>query len=235
MKILITGTSSGLGAALVKTLEQQHTIIAVDIHHTPYTGYDVDVRSWDSVKALFHELLEVEELPDCIINNAGINYIDWIENTPPHKWHDVMNTNATSIYNVANIFAKHLCQVCGTMVNITANAAWVPMTNSIAYNASKGAAHIMTLQIARELSPKGVTVFGVAPNRLKGTGMSNYIDDAVCGLRGWSKEQAEAHQLAALPAGAETPPESVAEFIAYLLQDKEHHRYLTGAIIPYGK
>ena len=46
----------------------------------------------------------------------------------------------------------------------------MPMTCSLAYNASKGAAHIMTLQLARELTKKhGITVFGIAPNKLKGT------------------------------------------------------------------
>jgi NAD(P)-dependent dehydrogenase (short-subunit alcohol dehydrogenase family) len=123
----------------------------------------------------------------------------------------------------------------GTIVNIVSNAAHMPMTCSLAYNASKGAAHIMTQQLARELTRKhGITVFGVAPNKLAGTGMSADIDRQVVATRGWTKEKAVEYQLAGLLAGEETPPKLVAEFITYLLQDKQHHKHLTGCILPYG-
>jgi len=174
-------------------------------------------------------------MPDCIINNAGVNFIDWLENTPATEWDRVMDTNAKSIFNMARTFSNHLETKQGTMINITSNAAWMPMTNSICYNASKAAAHMMTLQLARELSPRGICVFGIAPNKLAGTGMSKYIEGKVCDLRGWSPEAAASYQLKALPAGAETPPAIVAEFVAFLLGSRENHRYLTGTIIPYGK
>jgi NAD(P)-dependent dehydrogenase (short-subunit alcohol dehydrogenase family) len=123
----------------------------------------------------------------------------------------------------------------GTIVNIVSNAAHMPMTCSLAYNASKAAAHIMTLQLARELTKKhNITVFGIAPNKLSGTGMSDAIDEQVVATRGWSKEYAQEYQLNGLLTGEETPPTQLAEFMAYLLQSKQHHKYLTGCILPYG-
>ncbi len=121
------------------------------------------------------------------------------------------------------------------MVNVSSKSAFVPFTTSHIYNASKAAIHMMTLQMARELRPRhGITVFGIGPNDMEGTGMSNYVEEVVPGLRGWTKEYADAYAAKARPAGAPTPPALIAEFLAYLLQDKEHHRFLTGAIIPYG-
>ena len=129
----------------------------------------------------------------------------------------------------------HLIAAKGTVVNIVSNAAHMPMRCSLAYNASKGAAHIMTLQLARELTPKyGITVFGVAPNKMHGTHMSDSIDKQVVLTRGWTKEIAQHYQLSNLLAGEETPPACVAEFIKFLLQSKEHHKYLTGCVLPYG-
>lgn len=64
--------------------------------------------------------------------------------------------------------------------------------------------------------------------------MSSYIEERVCKLRGWTPEQAAQYQLAALPAGAETPPEVLAEFIGFLLSSKERHRYLQGVDLTYG-
>ena len=79
-----------------------------------------------------------------------------------------------------------------------------------------------------------LTVFGISPNKLAGTNMSKYIDDRVPDLRGWTPEEARQYQLNALPAGEETNPEDLAEFIAFLLSTKSRHKYLNGCVIPYG-
>jgi NAD(P)-dependent dehydrogenase (short-subunit alcohol dehydrogenase family) len=111
----------------------------------------------------------------------------------------------------------------------------MPMTHSAAYNASKGAAHILTLQMARELRKRhGLTVFGISPNKLHSTGMSDYIDKRVCELRGWTPEEAKAYQCANLPAGEETDPDQLAQLITYLVTETERHKYLNGCILPYG-
>ena len=90
----------------------------------------------------------------------------------------------------------------------------------------------MTKQLAREL--KDLTVFGIAPNRLAGTDMSNYIEERVIETRGWTREDAQAYQAQSLPTGEETDPEALAEFIAWLLSSKRRHFYLTGCVLPYG-
>ena len=170
-----------------------------------------------------------------MINNAGVNLINWLEDFEESQWDQVLDTNAKGIYLMSKACLPMLIKSKGTIINIVSNAAHVPMTCSLAYNASKGAAHIMTLQLARELTKKhGITVFGIAPNKMKGTGMSDSIDDQVTMTRGWTKEEAQKYQLNGLLAGEETPPEMVALFISYLIQDKDHHKYLSGCILPYG-
>jgi len=216
--ILITGSRHGLGAELHKALYNSgHDII-------PYDKEDrMDVRR---PRALPEQL-------DVLINNAGVNDIDWLENFSEERWDEIMNTNAKGIFLMTKACMPMLKESKGTVVNIVSNAAHVPMTCSLAYNASKAAAHIMTKQLARELRGK-VTVFGVAPNRMSGTDMSSNIDEQVVDTRGWTHEEARKYQLASLLAGAETPPSMVADFIAYLLSTKSRHQYLTGCVLPYG-
>ena len=48
------------------------------------------------------------------------------------------------------------------------------------------------------------------------------------------KNMLKQYQLNGLLTGEETPPQRLAEFVAFLLQSKEHHKYLTGCILPYG-
>jgi len=219
--ILITGSGKGLGKAMKDELENQgHTVI------------DFNLESGDDVrKAETASSINV----DVLINNAGVNIINWLENFEESDWDKVMDTNAKGIYMMTKACLPSLIENKGTVLNIVSNAAHMPMTCSLAYNASKGAAHIMTLQLARELTKKhGITVFGIAPNKLSGTGMSDDIDDQVVATRGWTKKYAQEYQLNGLLTGEETPPQRLAEFVAYLLQTKEHHKYLTGCIIPYG-
>lgn len=221
-KILVTGSSSGLGLAIFRALVKAgHDVYEYDIHH----GNDVA-----SPKPI-----NIPEDLDVLINCAGVNLIDWLENFEEDRWDRVMNVNAKGIYMMTRAALGELIKTQGTVVNIVSNAAHMPMTCSLAYNASKGAAHIMTLQLARELTKRyGITVFGIAPNKLAGTAMSDSIDEQVVETRGWTKEYAHQYQLNGLLTGEETPPESVAEFLAFLLETKERHKYLTGTVIPYG-
>jgi len=232
-KVIVTGSSSGLGFAIVEALLLKKVTTAGRVHDIDVFGVSptCDIRNEQDCRQAAKIISEV----DILINNAGINHIDWMENITTDQWDDVMDTNAKGIFNMTKAFLPALLKSKGTILNIISNASHVPMTNSIAYNASKGAAAIMTLQMARELGPKGITVFGISPNKIADTGMSKYIDEAVCDLRGWTPEQAQKYQMAALPAGEETPAESIAEFIAFLLSTKNRHKYLAGTILPYGK
>jgi len=220
--ILITGTGKGLGKAMKEELEKQgHSIIDYNLEDGNDVRTTKDLIMWENI--------------DVLINNAGVNLIDWLENFEEDMWDKVMDTNAKGIYMMTKACLPSLIRRKGTILNIVSNAAHMPMTCSLAYNASKGAAHIMTLQLARELTKKhGITVFGIAPNKLKGTGMSDAIDDQVVKTRGWTKEYAQQYQINGLLTGEETPPQRLAEFVAFLLQSKEHHKYLTGCILPYG-
>lgn len=224
--IIITGGSSGLGAAISRAIKaadgEDVSIFTIDRHH----GHDVarPAANWPNPPRV-----------DILINCAGINDIDYIEDFELRRFYEVMAVNAGGIFATVQHYMQKLEVSKGTILNIVSNASHVPMTASTAYNASKGAAHIMTLQMARELGKrKGITVFGISPNKLRGTTMSRTIEDRVQRVRGWTAEEAEAYQLAALPAGEETDPATLAEFIAFLLSTKQRHKYLAGCVIPYG-
>lgn len=224
--ILVTGGKSGLGRCLVQALNAHgHVVVSYDVQK----GMDVMNPNVDWIRDVMGDRIDV------LINNAGVNRINWLEDVAEAEWDHVMGVNAKGIFKMTQALLPLLIESRGTVVNIVSNAAHMPMRCSLAYNASKGAAHIMTQQLARELTPRyGITVFGVAPNRLAGTDMSESIDEQVVATRGWTIEQTRAYQAKALLTGEETPPDLVASFIAYLLQDRDHHRYLTGCILPYG-
>jgi NAD(P)-dependent dehydrogenase (short-subunit alcohol dehydrogenase family) len=219
--ILVTGSSNGLGLAIANQLRKDgHNVINYDI----VDGFDVNNPN----------LAGVEEL-DVLINNCGVNGIDYLEDITDDLWDRVMDTNTKGIMKMSQACLPMLIKSKGTILTIVSNAAHTPMTSSLCYNASKGAALIMTKQMARELTRRhGITVFSVSPNKLKGTKMSDEIDKQVVRTRGWTMEEAQKYQIAGLLAGKETDPYQVADFIAYLLMNKRNHECLTGCDIPYG-
>lgn len=233
--IVVTGANSGLGRAITEVMVGDNVVY----------GWDKNVDNLvDDVYPLPYDLSSKESIEDAVwsiescnilINCVGVNEINWLADLAIDDWERTMNINARAIYLISQALLPELIESKGTILNIISNASHMPMTASLAYNASKGAAHIMTLQMARELTPKyGITVFGVSPNKMAGTEMSKYIDSRVPEVRGWTQEEASAYQQKSLLVGEETPPERVAEFIAFLLYRKENHKYLSGCVLPYG-
>lgn len=221
-RIVVTGSSSGLGRCIANELGKYgHMILPFDKAH------GADVRN-PSVNRDF-----VEEGVDVLVNCAGIVRLKWLRDMVGDDWNVVMDVNAKGIYKMSKHLLPALTKSHGTILNIVSSAAHVPMRTSLAYNASKAAALMMTRQMARELAPD-ITVFSVSPNRMKGTEMSRQVDEETSHLRGWDPHEVTNRQLAASLTGEETPPEVVAELIGFLLSSKERHRHLTGCDIPYG-
>jgi len=225
LTILVTGASSGLGEQLFCLLaEAGHNVIPYDIKE----GNNVCLPQFSSLPE------ELEAL-DVLINCAGINSNGWFEELDEAEFYKVMGVNAYSIVKMTQAFMEQLKASKGTVINIVSNAAHIPMTSSLAYNASKAASLMITRQMAHELTPRhGITVFSVSPNKLAGTEMSKAIEANVCKVRGWTPEYAAEYQKKALMHGLETPPETVAQIIVNLINTGDM-KFMSGCDIPVGK
>ena len=243
--IVVTGGTSGLGASILKAVgrdgtfdnrvslalgpdaEEEMTSGVTYMHCDVRDGNDITLAA-DRIERAFGDI-------DVLVNCAGINRIGYLDQFEESDWDAVMDTNAKSMFLTAKAFVDQLARSMGTILNVVSNASHMPMTASLAYNASKGAGHIMTLQLARELTKSmGITVFGLSPAKLAGTQMSRDIDRQVVEVRGWTPEYARQYQLNGLVTGEEIPPYTIGEFVAFLLSNKERHKHLSGCVLPYG-
>lgn len=250
---VVTGDTSGLGLAICNHLVAHGWEVhgwspeeTADYHHERYRHHKVDVQWMDDICSAILDVAshgdrdQNEFTLDLLINCAGVNYLQPFETFQYDQWERLMDINAKALAMTVRASLGFLAnpaspQSAGTVINIVSNAARMPMTHSLAYNASKAAALMVTRQMARELfKSHGITIFSISPNKLSGTGMSREIEAAVPALRGWTPEEAAAYQAASLPIGIETDPNAVADFISFLVSRKERHIFLHGCDIPYG-
>lgn len=218
-QIIVMGGSGGLGREVCRLLPDA-------------TNWSLDTRvDFDSEASVMTAAIKVG-LVHGIVNCSGINELAPFDDLLESQFLSLLNTNAYALVRTVKALRRiNRLQNKAAICNVISNAAHLPMTHSLAYNASKAAQEIVTRQMAREL--KEYCIFGVNPNKLAGTLMSKKIESSVMALRGWTFEEARRYQLAMLPAGVETPPAALARFIKELMNPC-HHPFITGCIFPYG-
>jgi len=248
INIVITGCSEpdNLGYMVARQLKKADpTFHIIALAHSSSTFLEILPEHLDDIVECdlndetdtVESCLELEGLGKiyCLINCAGLNMNQWFHEADVETFDSLMNVNARATFIISQMLLPQISRAGGTILNIVSNAARVPMRCSLAYNASKAAAKMITKQMAHELTrEKNITVFSVSPNKLDGTGMSKFVDAIIPEKRGWTAEFSKQYQANALTTGVETDPEILAEFIAFLLSKKERHFYLSGCDIEYG-
>ena len=226
--IIVTGGSGSLGRAIIKALELEGLDGIID--WSLETGVDVSKPMSIAAAAL---RLPAGKPVSTLIHCAGTTKLNWFADITVEDWDNIIDTNAGGIFLVTKALLHRLRG--GTILTIASDAARKPMTNSLAYNASKAAAVMMAAQLHRELhDTHQITSFSISPGKIAGTNMSSYVDKVVPGLRGWTPEYAQEYQLRSLAAGEEINLETLAEFIAFILSTKDRHIFFGGKDLPYG-
>jgi NAD(P)-dependent dehydrogenase (short-subunit alcohol dehydrogenase family) len=247
---IVTGGSSGLGLLILRELAKQGMqVFNIDLNPcAEFPTVIADLSKVDEIqRAVGLVMDETEGKLDILINNIGVNKIVPFDTITDEVFDQIFGANVKSTLFMSQACIAPLRDSKGTILNIVSNAADVPFTNSCLYNSSKAAQKMVTLQLGHESWRKkwGITVFGIAPNKLEGpkdpankqpdeSGMSTYILNAVSEANGWTPEQTNAYQLTSLPAGKETSIATLAEYIGFLLAEKSRHEFFNKTIIPYG-
>jgi len=104
-----------------------------------------------------------------VVNCAGVAVAQkTLSKRGPHSLEDfarVLSVNTVGSFNVARLAAERMVKggKQGTIINTASVAAFDGQIGQVAYAASKGAIHSMTLPMARELAPYGIRVCTIAP------------------------------------------------------------------------
>jgi NAD(P)-dependent dehydrogenase (short-subunit alcohol dehydrogenase family) len=206
-RLLVLGGTSGIGATIADTLVDAGIYRAVKV--VGYEDFNAVYRT---------PMLEVVEEfdPTDIVHSVGINTLDWIPDIRQVDFINLMQTNVWSFVNLIQVLAQYGREQYN-VVAISSDAAWRAMRTSLAYCASKAALEMAIRVASREYAAKGWRINGVAPGKVAGTKMTEYVDARVLELRGWSVEAAEAYELQSTPLGRKVNQVEVAEVVAGVL------------------
>ncbi|WBP86007.1 SDR family oxidoreductase [Kitasatospora cathayae] len=156
---------------------------------------------------------------DIIVNNAGIGRSSDLATLTEEDFDTVFAVNVRAPFFVVQHGLRRL-RDGGRIVNISSGAARLAMPEIIAYGATKGALDTFTLNLAKQLGPRGITANSVAPGVVD-------TDVNAGWLRGNPEAEAYAASIAAL--GRVGQPEDIADIVAFLASDDA--RWVTGRVI----
>jgi NAD(P)-dependent dehydrogenase (short-subunit alcohol dehydrogenase family) len=186
------------------------------------TKADLDLAAGWVIDEYFAKLARDHQGIERFVYVAGINYLEWIGKLDGEKVADVFSINALSFIMSLDAIRRYFPASTPSVVLVGSDAADRPMRTSIAYNASKAAAHMAARAAARELGPFGWRVNVVAPGMTDETGMQDYVDRRVLEVRGWSARKAFDYEQSQEVVPGRVDKTEVADAIEYLLEGSPH-------------
>jgi NAD(P)-dependent dehydrogenase (short-subunit alcohol dehydrogenase family) len=177
--VLVTGATRGmgkqfaddfakLGANLILTGTDKDKIETLNREakrdgHVTRKYCAVDFANADSTKA-FIEAIEAYQKIDVCINNAGINRINFVDETLLEDWKDIMAVNLEAPFMITRAVSKMMKKNSyGRIVNIASIFGVVSKAKRSIYSTTKFGLRGLTTTTAIELAPYNVLVNSVSP------------------------------------------------------------------------
>lgn len=155
-KIVLTGSSGGIGEAIVKLLSSEYEVIC-------FRGRLEDLVS---VEAEAKEILQISDV-DVLINCAGFGVFEPHEEISIATISQLIAVNLTAPLVLTKLFLRSLKETKGHIINITSVEATRHSKFSALYTASKSGLRDFSLALFEEVRKSGVRVTSINPDMTK--------------------------------------------------------------------
>jgi len=224
---LVTGASSGIGAATARSLAAEGAAVALLARRRDRLdalagairagggtaiGVQADITDREQViGAVEHAAADLGRL-DTVINNAGLMLIGPIADAPPAEWDQMLQVNVEGLLHVTRAALPHLQRAAqdgprrvADIVNISSTAGRVARPGTAVYNLTKFGVTGFTEALRQEVMQSRVRVSVVEPGTVD-TELSAHVRD---GIRQAIEEQVKGLEL--------LRPEDIADAVTYIV------------------
>ncbi len=229
--VLVTGGTGGIGTAICKRLAQLGHRVGTNYRNEDKArawqadlqaqGFTIALAKGDvgdpaEAAAMVAEVVAQLGPVDVLINNAGITRDGTFHKMGIEQWHDVINTNLNSCYNVTRAVIDGMRdRKWGRVIQISSINGLKGQYGQANYAAAKAGMHGFTISLARESAKLGITVNTVSPGYV--------ATDMVMAV----PEEVRAKIVAEIPTGRLGKPEEIAHAVAFLVS--EESAWITGS------
>ncbi len=168
--IVVTGSSSGIGMAIIKELSGQHHCIGLSRNHPTdqindnFTHFYCDLSQTDQLETQFKQLKNMTESIDVIICNAGFGRFVELEQFSVQEMQDMMNVNFLSHAILVKTLLPSLKRnKSGKIIFIGSESGLSGAKKGSLYCASKFALRGFSQSIREECKAAGITVSLINP------------------------------------------------------------------------
>ncbi|MEO1435726.1 MAG: SDR family oxidoreductase [Bacteroidota bacterium] len=149
--VLITGASSGIGAATARLLAKNGFNVMLTARRVDKLEalkneigdkaavIACDVNDSEAVKRAVQATVDQFGSLDVLINNAGLGHLGPMSETPLEEWHHMMNVNVNGLLSCIHYATPHLLEAKGNIINIASVAGHDVFPNAVVYCATKHA------------------------------------------------------------------------------------------------
>ncbi|WP_295522105.1 3-oxoacyl-ACP reductase FabG [uncultured Pseudacidovorax sp.] len=237
-RVLVTGGSSGLGAAIVKAFADAGARVAINYRSKPDAAealadacrhtaagrpitVHADIADAQAVDGMFEALDQAWSGIDVLVNNAGIDgehALAW--EADAQAWGRVIDVNLKGAFLCAHHALRRMVpQKSGVILNTTSVHETIAWSGYSAYCASKAGLTMMGRTLAQEAAPHGVRVLSLAPGAIR-TPINRDV---------WENPASHADLLRKIPLGRMGEPEDIADMAVVLASHAA--RYMTGTTV----
>ena len=230
---LVTGSSRGIGRAVVERLSREGASVVINYLSSSDTAEEIvatitsdggtalalqaDVSRVEGIRRLFEKTLSHFGRLDILVNNAGIRTTQTVADIQEDEFDRLFAINVKGPFFTCQQ-AAHRISDGGRIINISSAVTRMMLPGYSIYAASKAAVDLLTRVLAKEIGERQVTVNAVSPGPV----------DTELLREGKTKEQLQ--QMAQMAAFSRIGKvEDIADVVAFLASDDA--RWITGQII----
>lgn len=193
--VIITGASSGMGAAAAKHLSELGATVVLGARRADRIeklakeigdnggkaiAFAVDVTQREQVKKFVDTAVEQFGRVDVILNNAGIMPLSTMDSLHLDEWDKMIDVNIKGVLNgIAAVLPYMKEQKSGQIINTSSVAGHKVFNGSAVYSATKYAVRALTEGLRMEVKPYNIRTTIVCPGAVKTELLEHITDEEV--------------------------------------------------------